>query len=71
MLSTLCAVLWLRLRSYRAPRWIFGLLLTNLALVGNLARVERRLLFVEADALLILIGHVAGPWLLFTRGLGT
>lgn len=50
---------------------LLGLLLTNLALVGNLARVERRLLFVEADALLILIGYVAGLWLLFTRGLGT
>lgn len=49
---------------------ILGLLLTNLALVGNLARVERRLLFVEADALLILLGYAGGLWLLFSRGLG-
>lgn len=39
---------------------ISGLLvitLTSLGLIGNLARVERRL-FVEVDALLILIGYL-------------
>ena len=30
-----------------------GVLLTGLGLIGNLARLERRLLFVELDALLV------------------
>jgi cation:H+ antiporter len=47
-----------------------GLILTNLALIGNLARVERRLVFVEIDALLILVGYAGGLWLLYARGVG-
>ena len=35
-----------------------------------LARVERRLFFLEADALLILIGYLLGMWFLYSRGLG-
>jgi cation:H+ antiporter len=46
---------------------MLGLLLTNLALIGNIARVERRLGFVEADALLILVVYVAGIYFLFLR----
>lgn len=49
---------------------LIGLLLTALGLIGNLARVERRLLFVEADALLILIGYFAGMWYLYVHGIG-
>jgi cation:H+ antiporter len=49
---------------------LLGLLLTNLALVGNIARVERRLGFVEADALLILLVYVGGMVFLFLRGIG-
>lgn len=45
-----------------------GLLLTSLALIGNLAREERRLLFIEVDALLILIGYIGGMWVLYHRG---
>jgi cation:H+ antiporter len=48
---------------------LLGLLLTNMALLGNLARVERRVLFVEADALAVILVYVAGMYLLFVRGL--
>jgi len=49
---------------------LLGLLLTNLALIGNIARVERRLAFVEADALLILLVYFGGMIFLYTRGIG-
>jgi hypothetical protein len=45
-----------------------GLLLTSLGLVGTVAQVERRLFFVEADALLIIIGYVGAMLLLYSRG---
>ena len=49
---------------------MLGLLLVNLALIGNLARVERRLAFVEVDALLILLLYFGGLVFLFLRGIG-
>jgi len=49
---------------------LLGLLLTGMGLIGNLARVERRLFFVEIDALLILIGYFAGMWFLYFKGIG-
>ena len=49
---------------------LLGLLLTNLALIGNIARVERRLAFVESDALLILLLYVGGMFFLYLRGIG-
>ncbi len=49
---------------------LLGLLLTNLALVGNLARLERRFLFIELDALLLIILYLAGVFLLYARGIG-
>ena len=45
-------------------------LLINLALVGNLACLERRLWFVELDALLIILSFVGGMLLLYQRGVG-
>jgi cation:H+ antiporter len=45
-------------------------LLINLALVGNLARLERRLWFVELDALLIILSFIGGMLLLYQRGIG-
>ncbi len=45
-----------------------GLLLTTLALIGNLAPEERRLFFIEVDALLIMIGYAVGMWVLYTQG---
>ncbi len=49
---------------------LLGLLLTNMALVGNLARVERKLLFVELDAVAIIVVYLLGMYLLFLRGIG-
>ena len=46
------------------------ILLTNLGLVANLARSERRILFIEVDAVVILIVYVLGLYLLYQRGIG-
>jgi cation:H+ antiporter len=48
---------------------LLGLLLTGLGLIGNLARVERRLIFVELDALFIILGYLAGIYFLYLRGI--
>ena len=50
---------------------LLGLLLTNMALVGNLARIERRVLFIELDTLATIIVYFLGMYLLFTLGIGT
>ena len=49
---------------------LLGMLLTLLALIGNQARVERRIFFIELDALLILIGYLLGMYFLYARGIG-
>lgn len=49
---------------------LLGMLLTNMALLGNLARVERRVLFLEIDTLLIIVVYLLGMYLLFVRGVG-
>ncbi len=49
---------------------LLGILLTTMALVGNLARVERKFLFFEVDALAILAIYLAGMFLLYQRGIG-
>jgi cation:H+ antiporter len=49
---------------------LLGLLLTNMALVGNLARVERKFLFIEVDAIAIVVVYLLGMYLLFLRGVG-
>jgi cation:H+ antiporter len=46
-----------------------GLILTILGLVGNLARIEKRLLFIEIDALLLILVYFGGMALLYSRGL--
>ncbi len=46
------------------------LLLINLGLIGNLARLERKLWFIELDALLIILTFVGGILLLFRHGVG-
>ncbi|RPJ43343.1 MAG: sodium:calcium antiporter, partial [Chloroflexi bacterium] len=48
---------------------IIGLIMTVMALIGNLARIERRLLFLEVDALALILIYAGGLWLLFARGL--
>lgn len=47
---------------------IIGLLMTSLGLIGNLARLERRILFVEMDALLLILTYFGGLALLYNRG---
>lgn len=49
---------------------LLGLLLTMMALVGNLARVERRILFIELDAVAIILCYVLSMFLLYLRGIG-
>jgi cation:H+ antiporter len=49
---------------------VLGLLMTVMALVGNLARFKRRLFFIEVDALALVIVYLGGMWLLYTRGAG-
>lgn len=49
---------------------LLGLLLTCLGLIGNQARLERRLWLVEIDALLLVGGYFVGLWLLYSWGIG-
>lgn len=49
---------------------LLGLLLTSMGLIGNLLRVERRIGFLELDALVILLGYFGGMWFLYVRGIG-
>jgi cation:H+ antiporter len=49
---------------------LLGILLTNMALLGNLARVERKILFLELDTLAIILVYIFGMYLLFSRGVG-
>lgn len=49
---------------------LLGLILTGLGLIGNLARVERRLGFVEVDTLVIMAVYLLGIAWLYGRGIG-
>ena len=46
------------------------ILLINMALIANLARSERRVLFIEIDAVAILIVYILGLFLIYQRGIG-
>ncbi len=46
-----------------------GLLMTTLAVVGTLGRLERKIWFVELDALLLILLYFAGTYLLYVRGI--
>jgi cation:H+ antiporter len=46
---------------------MLGLLMTCVALVGNLARIKRRFWFMEIDSLILILIYIAGTWLLFSR----
>jgi cation:H+ antiporter len=50
---------------------MLGLLMTGLGLIGNLARLERRVFYIEIDALALILLYFTGLWLLFTRGIGS
>jgi len=47
---------------------MLGLLMTSMALIGNLARLERRILFIELDSLVLILVYLGGLWLLYSRG---
>jgi len=47
---------------------MLGLLMTGLGLIGNLARLERRVFFLELDAMALIVVYIAGLWLLYSRG---
>jgi cation:H+ antiporter len=49
---------------------LLGILLTNMALVGNLARVQRKFLFFELDSIAILLVYFLGLAALYTRVIG-
>lgn len=49
---------------------LLGLLLTCMGLIGNQARLERRIWLVEIDALLLILGYFVGLWLLYSWGIG-
>lgn len=48
---------------------IMGLLMTVFGLVSSLARIERKFLFVEVDALVLIIAYFGGMALLYFRGI--
>jgi cation:H+ antiporter len=47
---------------------LLGLLLTTMALMANLARIERKVLFIEIDAVAIILVYLGGMYLLFVKG---
>jgi cation:H+ antiporter len=49
---------------------MLSLILTALGLLGNLARLERRLFFIEVDALLLILVYLSGLWVLYSLGIG-
>jgi len=48
---------------------MLGLIMSVLAVVGNLARLERRIWFIEIDAALLILIYFSGMALLYIRGL--
>ncbi len=49
---------------------MLGLLMTGMGLIGNLARLERRLFIIEMDALALIMVYLGGLWFLYSRGAG-
>jgi cation:H+ antiporter len=49
---------------------MLGLLMTVVALVGNLGRLEKRIGFIEADAMALIVLYITGMWIIFQRGIG-
>jgi len=46
---------------------MMGLLMTGMALIGNLARLERRIWFIEVDALALALLYFGGMYLLYVQ----
>lgn len=50
---------------------MLGLLMTSMGLIGNLARLERRIWIIELDAAALMVTYFAGLYLLYIRGIGS
>jgi len=48
---------------------LVGLVLTLLAVVGNVGKFERKIWIFEIDAGLLILGYIAGLYFLYTRGI--
>ncbi|MEN6523485.1 MAG: hypothetical protein ABFD14_07120 [Anaerolineaceae bacterium] len=46
---------------------MFGLLMTAMALIGNLAKLEKRIWFIEIDAFSLILMYIASIWLLYSH----
>ncbi len=46
---------------------VTGLVMTGFGLIGNLAKLEKRIWFIELDALALLLFYILSTWLLYTR----
>jgi cation:H+ antiporter len=49
---------------------LIGLIMTVMALIGNLAKLERRFWVIEIDAFIIVTTYFLGMWFIYQRGLG-
>lgn len=49
---------------------LIGLIMTVMALIGNLAKLERKFWIIEIDAFIIVTTYFLGMWFIFQRGLG-
>lgn len=49
---------------------MIGLIMTLLALIGNIAKLNRRFLLVEIDAALLVITYLLGMFIIYQKGIG-
>ncbi len=49
---------------------LIGLIMTLMGIIGNQARLERRILFLEVDAFLLIVAYFLGMFLIYQRGIG-
>jgi cation:H+ antiporter len=49
---------------------MIGLIMTLMGLIGNLARLEKRIFMLELDAALLILTYFAGMVLIYIRGIG-
>jgi cation:H+ antiporter len=48
---------------------VIGLMMTVMGLIGNLAKLDRRIIILEVDALALLVVYIGGLWLLYSGGM--
>ena len=46
---------------------VVGLLMTGMGLIGNLAKLERKIWFIEVDAFALILVYLASLWLLYAH----